>query len=338
MSVRVEPLPEAEPTVVRYIEFGPAHFDEGVVRDWDRLDEMAKNEHVAWIDVDGLGSAEAIDRLAQAFDLHHLAVEDSIHVHQRSKVEVYPNHLFIVARMAQLDRHLNTEQLSLFLGRNYVLTIQEGRPGDCLENVRERLRKGYAALRENGADYLTYAILDSVIDSYFPVVEAFGDQLSDLDDRLSDSGMQVPLSEIHRLRSELLLMRRSVWPHREAINQLLRETHQLIKPETRIYLRDCYDHVLQIIDVVETYREVCSDLRDFYMSLASHRANEIMKVLTIISTIFIPLSFIAGIYGMNFRYMPELEWKYGYVYALAVMGVFAMGLITYVFRRGWFRA
>ncbi len=191
-------------------------------------------------------------------------------------------------------------------------------------------------MRQRGPDYLAYALLDAVIDEYFPNVEAFGDRLIELDERLSEITSRIPLGEIHRVRSELLLVRQAIWPHREAINHLLRETTAFISPETQIYLRDCYDHTLQLIDVIETYRDMCSDLRDFQLSAASHRAGEIMKVLTIISTTFIPLSFVAGGYGMNFRDMPELEWRYGYYAALGLMTDMDAGLIAYIWRRGWF--
>jgi magnesium transporter len=239
--------------------------------------------------------------------------------------------------MPTYEGRLETEQLSLFVSDRYVITFQEGRPGDCLEPVRQRLRSQHSLMRHRGPDYLAYAILDAVIDSYFPIIEGFGDRLNELDEQLSDLSSRVPLADVHRVRSELLLVRRAVWPHREAMNHLLRETTPLITAETRIYLRDCYDHILQIIDVIETYREMCSDLRDFQISLAGQRANEIMKVLTIISTIFIPLSFVAGIYGMNFEYMPELKWRYGYFACLAVMGLIGMMLVGYIWRRGWFR-
>jgi magnesium transporter len=332
----VDVQPDAIAPRMTYLHFGPGLLEEGPLESWQQLAQLRDSPHVVWIDVDGLGSAEAIRQIGQAFRLHPLAMEDVVHVHQRPKVDDYGEHLFIVARMASYDNQLETEQLGMFLGRNFVVTFQEGRPGDCFELVRQRLRQGHGGLRQSGADYLAYSLLDAVIDGYFPIVEAYGDRLNQLDDRLSSLSASVPLADIHDIRSELLLLRRAAWPHREAVNHLLREEYSLIKPETRVYLRDCYDHMLQIIDVVETYREMCSDLRDFHLSAASHRAGEIMKVLTIISTIFIPLSFIAGLYGMNFDFMPELRWRLGYLYALTLMSGVGLALVWFVWRRGWF--
>jgi len=324
-------------TVIRFDPERTDFFGERELSGWGELDVPRAPSEVIWLNIDGLGNADWIRRVGEAFDLHLLALEDVMHVHQRAKVEAYGNHLFIVARMASYEDQLRTEQLSLFVGRDFVVTFQEGRPGDSQKPVRQRLRSSHGMLRARGTDHLAYAILDAVIDGYFPIVELYGDRLNELDDRLSETGNTVPLGEIHHIRSELLLLRRAIWPHREAVNHLLREDTPLISADARIYLRDCYDHTLQIIDVVETYREMCGDLRDFHLSAASHRANEIMKVLTIISTIFIPLSFIAGVYGMNFDNMPELHWTYGYGFALIVMGTSAAGLVAFIARRGWFR-
>lgn len=333
----IEPPVGAAPPRVTLIRYDTDCLDEKTLSDYRVLDQLRLAPGKFWLDVDGLADVQLIHKIGDLFDLHPLALEDVTHVHQRAKVEDYGKQLFVVARMPTFDGRLETEQLSMFVGQDYVVTFQEGRPGDCLEPVRQRLRAPHSMIRQRGADYLAYAILDAVVDSYFPIVEQFGDRLNELDEQLSDADSRVPLADIHRIRSELLLLRRAIWPHREAINHLLRETATLIHPETRVYLRDCYDHTLQIIDVIETYRDICSDLRDFQLSIASHRANEIMKVLTIISTIFIPLSFVAGIYGMNFDYMPELRWRYGYFFILSVMGVMALGLIGYIWRRGWFR-
>ncbi|GIW93574.1 MAG: magnesium transport protein CorA [Pirellulaceae bacterium] len=327
----------APPPHVTLICYDASSIDETTLSRPAELEVLKQTTSRIWLDIDGLGEPVWIEKAGALLDLHPLALEDVVHVHQRAKVEDYGRQLFIVARMPSYEEHLETEQLSMFVGDNYVVTIQEGRPGDCFQWVRQRLRSADSLLRQRGSDYLAYALLDAVIDGYFPIVERFGDQLNQLDEQLSELNSRVPLGEIHRVRSELLLVRRAIWPHREAINHLLRETTPFITPEARIYLRDCYDHTLQLIDVIETYRDMCSDLRDFQLAAAGHRANEIMKVLTIISTIFIPLSFVAGIYGMNFRYMPELEWRYGYFAALGLMAIMAAGLVGYIWKRGWFR-
>jgi magnesium transporter len=238
-----------------------------------------------------------------------------------------------------MSEHLDTEQISLFVGGNYVLTLQE-HADECHEKIRERIRKSGAQIRRAGADYLAYAILDSVIDSYFPILDHFVDQLEELEDEVV-AGRQPDLAErIHALRNDLLVLRRSIRPHREALNELARDEFSLITFETRVFLRDCYDHTVQLMDLLEVYREMCADLRDYYLSTVSKRMNEIMKVLTIIATTFMPLSFIAGVYGMNFDTrspwnMPELGWPFGYAFALGVMAAVALAFVIYFRHKDW---
>lgn len=301
------------------------------------LDEFS----VTWINVDGLGDAETIRQIGELLGLHSLALEDVINVHQRAKVEAYHDHLFVVTRLVTLiaPDHLKSEQISLFLGKNYVLTFQQ-RSGDCFDPVRERIRAKRGRIREAGTDHLAYALIDSVIDSYFPVVDQFADHLDDLEDEAAVRQSPEVINRIHELRNDLFLLRRSVRPHRDSLNALVRDKHPLIGDETRVFLRDCYDHTVQLIDLLETYREMCGDLRDYCLSIVSNRMNEIMKVLTIIATIFIPLGFIASLYGMNFNTkltgnMPELNLPYGYLGALAVMTCIALGMLFYFWRRGW---
>lgn len=332
--------PDAPRPRIHVFSFGPEELCEYEVEDVSQLAEIRGKQPVTWINVDGLGDAETIKALGKLFDLHPLALEDVVNVHQRAKVEEYDEVVFIVARMAAYNDELNTEQISLFLARNFVLTFQE-RPGDCLTPVRDRLRRGQGRIRRGGADYLAYSLLDAVIDANFPVLERLGNRLEELDEAVTERARPEVIAAIHRLRSDLLLLRKSAWPHREALSVLIRDAMPFFTEETRVYLRDCYDHTVQIIDVVESYRETCSDLRDFYLSTVSSRANEIMKVLTIIATIFIPLSFIAGVYGMNFDTersawnMPELHWRYGYLFAMGIMAAVAGALLAFFWRRGW---
>jgi magnesium transporter len=241
--------------------------------------------------------------------------------------------------MVKTGQQVETEQLSLFLGKNYVLTIQE-EPGDCFDPVRQRIRQSSGRVRQVGADYLTYALLDTVIDSYFAIIDLFADRLEALDDEIP-LGQGLGVNErIHDVRSDLLLLRRAVRPHRDAVNGLVRDEHPLIRNETRVFLRDCYDHTIQLTETLEVYRESCNALRDYHLSVMSGRMNEVMKVLTIIATIFIPLSFIAGVYGMNFDpdlpgNMPELKWPFGYAFALGLMALAAGGMVLYFRRKGW---
>ncbi|MES1244553.1 MAG: magnesium/cobalt transporter CorA, partial [Acidobacteriota bacterium] len=241
-----------------------------------------------------------------------------------------------------LGSSLDTEQISFFLSGNYVITFQEV-PGDSFEAVRERIRRGKGLMRKSGADYLVYALIDALIDEFFPVLERYGEQIEALEVELLTNPSQQTIREVHRIKRELLLLRRTAWPERDVISAMQREESDVIQRETQVFLRDCYDHTIQIIDMIETYRDLAAGMLDIYLSSVSNRMNEIMKVLTIISTIFIPLNFIAGLYGMNFHTdhpmnMPELSWPWGYPYALGMMATVAVVLVIYFQRKGWLTA
>ncbi len=331
--------PEAQPCVVRIIGFGPDGFAEDEKANLDTIPQHLSKWPVTWIDVSGLGNAETIHRLGALFDLHPLALEDVVNVHQRAKVEAYNDQLFIVVRTATEHPHVDSKQISIFVGERFVLTFCESQ-ADCFEAIRQRIRLAGGRIRSAGPDYLSYALIDSAIDGYFPIVDQYADTLEALEDDIISEPRPADIAKIHDLRSELLLLRRCVRPHREAINTLIRDDHPAISDETRVYLRDSSDHVTQLIDLLDTYREVCSDLRDFYLSTVSNRMNETMQVLTVIATIFIPLTFITGLYGMNFDRsfpwnMPELGWTFGYAWSLVLMAVIAGGLLWFSKRRGW---
>ncbi len=333
--------PDAEPPVLRAIGYGPDTLEEVEITSPADLAALRGRWPTLWIDATGVGDAEAVAAIGEVFGLHRLALEDVVNVHQRPKVEEYPESLFAVARMATLGERVDTEQVSLFLGADWVVTFQE-REGDVWEPVRERLRAGRGRIRAAGSDYLFYAILDAVVDGYYPVLEEFGARLEFLEEEVIDDPREELVGVIHGARRDALALRQSVWPMREAMGQLYRDEFALVSPETRIYLRDAYDHAIQVIDLLENYREMASALLDVYLSSVSHRMNEVMKVLTIIATIFIPLTFIAGIYGMNFDpaaspwNMPELAWYWGYPAVWAVMLVIAGGLVLFFKRKGWF--
>jgi magnesium transporter len=327
------------PPVMRVLAYSPNDYVEGTITKVNELNLYLSQFSTCWINVDGLGDANLIRELGEYFHLHPLTLEDVVNVHQRAKVDPYENYLFIVAQTVELGRTLQSEQLSLFVGERYVLTFQE-RPGDCLDPIRDRVRKNSGRIRSSGADYLMYAILDATIDSYFPIVDAVADRLDELEQSVSDRQMADAMTGIHDVRNDLLLLRRYIRPHRDAANELIRDEHPVVRADTRVFLRDCYDHTMQLIDLLEVYREMCGDLRDFYLSLNSNRLNEVMKVLTIIATIFMPLSFIAGVYGMNFDTkqpwnMPELHWPYGYLFSLVLMFITAAGLVYYFWTKGW---
>jgi magnesium transporter len=327
--------PQAPPPQMRAFRYSLDAIEERATLTVADVPALLKSGDVLWLDIAGLGDAAAITRVGELFGLHRLALEDVVSGHQRPKVESYGAVLFIVVRLPELDgEQLDSDQLSLFLGENFVVSFQN-RPGNCFDPVRERLRKTGGRMRSLGADYLAYALLDSAVDSYFPVLESFGERLDTLEDDVLNSPDNNSIARIHTIKRDLLYLRRATWPQREAIGALLREPSPLIQPETRVYLNDCYDHAVQVMDLLETQRELGSSLLDVWLSSASNRMNEVMRLLTVISTIFIPLTFIVGVYGMNFEYMPELHWKWAYPLCLALMLIVALLMVRGFLARGW---
>lgn len=318
--------------------YSPADHTEIKVTDLARLKDLRGQFPVVWVNVDVL-EEDTIGRVGEAFGIHWLALRAVFEASQRPKVEQFGDIVFIVARMAACDEGLETEQLSIFLGPGFVLTFQE-RPGDCFDHVRNLVRREGSRLRIMGADYLAYALLDSVIDNYFPLLELYDERLEDLEREAFVSPGPSTIAKIHDIKRELLIIRRASWPHREVVNSLLHEGTPFDR-ETRIYLRDCYQRAVQVIDLLENYREIAASLTDGYLSTVSNRMNEVMKLLTVFMAIFVPLSFIASLYGMNFRpensplNMPETVWYYGYPFALGLMASVAGGLLHYFRRKGW---
>jgi len=327
--------PDAPHPVIRVIAYGPTEIVERRLADIGEVAEFIGQYHVTWVNIDGLGDVETLRRAGEIFGLHRLALEDVSTTHQRPKVEEYDEHTFVVLRMPQPGgERFDTDQISIFLGSNYVLTFQE-REGDCWDAVRTRLRTARGRLRHTGADYLAYGLIDSVIDAYFPILEETGEEVERLEDELTEHTDVTLVGRIHEVKRDLLGLRRVIWPLREMINTLIRDRSPRITEATQLYLRDCYDHSITLLDIVETYRDIAAGLHDLYLSAMSNRLNEVIKVLTIISTIFIPLSFIASVYGMNFDHMPELHWRVGYFLALGLMAAVAGVLLTYFWRKGW---
>lgn len=326
--------PYTQKSLIRVIAYGPDAFIEQTLSDVDEIAQFAGKWPVTWVNVDGLGDMKVLQRLGETYNIHKLALEDVLNLDQRAKVEQYGPHLFIVARMASWTEKLETEQISIFLGENVVVTFQETY-GDCLDPIRERIRKKGGRVRTVGADYLAYALLDAVVDAYFPILERYGERLEKIEDDVLGRPERPVVAQIQSTKRDLLTLRRSMWPLREAVNALMRESTPLITADTRIYLRDCYDHTIQILDLIETFRELESGLMEIYLSSVSYRLNEVMKVLTIISTIFIPLTFVTSLYGMNFRHMPELETWWAYPAVLAVMAAIALMMLVFFRRKGW---
>ncbi|HEY3174141.1 MAG TPA: magnesium/cobalt transporter CorA [Candidatus Polarisedimenticolia bacterium] len=325
---------EALPPRIHVIRYTPDSVEEMDLASAKECSAMLEGSGVVWVDVQGLGDLDLLRTLGERFALHPLALEDVVSVGQRPKADDYDTHIFVIARMPETGHGARTDQTSIFIGSRFVLTFQE-HYGDCLGPVRERIRKGKGLLRRSGPDYLAYAILDSIVDGYFPLLESYGEKLEQLEDEVVERPTRASLEEIHEAKRDLLTLRRAVWPLRDAVNCLIREESDLISAQTRLYLRDCYDHSVQILDMVETYRELAAGLMEIYISSLSQKLNEVMKVLTVIATIFIPLTFIVGVYGMNFRRMPELEWPWGYPLLMAFMALVALGMFWYFLRRGW---
>ena len=332
--------PAAQKPTVDVIAYNPSEYIEQPVEKLEELQALHSRFSVTWLNIDGLADADLIKKVGDLYGFHRLALEDVVNVHQRAKMEQYGDHHFLVTRMILTGDHFETEQFSIFVGSNYVVTFQE-KPGDCLEPVRARIRSSRGRIRKAGPDYLVYALLDAVIDAYFPVIEHYAEKMDELEDEIIHAHHPETIARIHDIKRDLINLRRTVWPLREVLNSLIRDANPMITEETRVYLRDCYDHVLRIVDLVENYRELAGDLMELYMSMGSQRMNEVIKVLTIISTIFIPLTFIVGVYGMNFDpdsspyNMPELRWYYGYPVTLLCMLILVLFMLVYFRRKGW---
>jgi magnesium transporter len=327
---------EARVTVTRF-EYDEADLSRDMLTAPEEALPSLKSATTSWINVDGVHDVEQIQQIGAGFGLHSLVIEDIVHTGQRPKVEDYESHLFVVLRMlrwSEETEQIDDEQVSLVLGPTWVLSFQE-REGDVFDPVRERLVSNRGHIRKRRADYLAYALIDAVVDHYFSILETLGERIESLGEEMTENPKREDLQAIRHLKRELLFMRKSVWPLREVLGSIQRDESELVEGSTRPYLRDVYDHTIQIIDTVETFRDMVSGLMDVYLSSISNRMNEVMKVLTIIATIFIPLSFVAGLYGMNFAFMPELQWRFGYFAILGVMFMIGVGMLFYFRRRKW---
>jgi magnesium transporter len=336
------PERRVEQVRVTVLDYGPDRLEETTITRAEQLFPYRDSSTVTWINVEGLHDVALLEAIGKHFGFHPLALEDVVNCGQRPKIEDYGKYHFLIMKsLLYREGNLDTEQISFFLGNNYVITFQEV-PGDSFEVVRERIRRGKGQIRRMGPDYLAYALIDALVDEFFPVLERYGEQIEALEAAMLEKPSPETIQEIHRVKRELLLLRRAAWPERDVISAMQREESDVLHAETQVFLRDCYDHTIQVIDMIETYRELASGMLDVYLSSVSNRMNEVMKVLTIISTIFIPLNFIAGIYGMNFHTdaspmnMPELDWYWGYPYALALMAAVAALLVFYFRKKRWF--
>jgi magnesium transporter len=330
--------PDASTPRIRVMQFSPETVTEQEVDDVSTLSDCLPPDRVTWIDVQGFGDKETLQTIAQQFHIHPLAMEDIVNVPQRPKAEAYSQQILIIARTVSLPTPscLEAEQLSLIVGPNYVITFQL-RYGDRLEPVRQRIGSPDSRLRSSGADYLAYALLDTAVDDLYPVLATMGEQLESLESQILSSPHPSVLGQINTIRNQLMRLRRTIWPQRDAVRYLLSGENPLMGENVRTFLRDTLDHCEQMADVVEMYRETATGLLNTYMSAVAHRSNEVMKVLTIISSIFVPMTFVAGVYGMNFENMPELGLAWSYPVVWGIMLTLAVGMLSYFWRKGWLR-
>jgi len=323
---------------ITVMEYGEGVLREITLKDVAECFPRSDASTVTWIDVDLVHQVEIIAKIGDCFGLHPLVVEDVLNTDQRPKMEDYGGYIYVVLRALTSENvgyGMNTEQISLIIGPNYVISFQE-KDGAVFEKVRDRIRVGKGRIVKEGADYLAYSLLDTVVDNYFVVLEKLGENIEGIEELLVSNPVASILRSIHALKRDLIYLRRSVWPLREVLNNLQREESALIRATTRVYLRDVYDHTIHVIETLETFRDMISGMIDIYLSSISFRMNEVMKVLTIIATIFIPLTFIVGLYGMNFQFMPELKWRWGYPAVLFLMAVISLFMVSYFKRKKWF--
>jgi magnesium transporter len=298
---------------------------------------LRDSKTVSWIDVEGLHDTAMLAQFGTHFGLHPLVLEDILNTHQRAKLEEYEDYLYIVARMLMAkgdEGELHSEQVSIILGKRFLITFQEI-PGDAFDPVRRRVEAGQGRSRKLGPDYLVYALLDAIVDNYFVLLQKVAERIEAVEQSIAENAKREDLAQIHQLRRELVYLRRNVWPLRDVVSGLYRSESALISDETRVYLRDLSDHVAHVLESIENFRDVLASLQDLYVSALSNRTNEVIRVLTVISTIFVPLTFLAGVYGMNFQHFPELTWRWGYLYFWAVSVAVVIGLLGLLRRRGW---
>lgn len=327
-----------EPLRISLIDYGADSINEQVDARIEDCIPCKDSTTVSWINIDGLNDTSVIEQVGDVFGIHPLVLEDILHTTQRPKLEDNSEYLYLVARMLYIPSgsdEIQSEQVSFILTDNCLISFQE-RAGDVFDGIRDRIRNNHGRVRKMGADYLLYALMDSIVDNYFLIMETTGEKIEAIEQSMMENPDEVLLNELYRMKRELLYIRKSTWPLREAVGGLERGESALLKKKTSPFIRDLYDHTIQVIDTVETFRDMLSGVQDLYLSSMGQKTNQVMQVLTIIATIFIPLTFVAGIYGMNFEDMPELHWKYGYPAVWGVMLILTAGMVVYFRRKTWF--
>ena len=319
------------------LDYDERRFEERLLTGIEEAFPLRDEPTTTWINVDGLHDIELIEKIGEHFNIHPLTLEDIVNTSQRPKLEVFENYIYVVLKMLFYDKEegdVKSEQISLVLGPRFLISFQE-HAGDVFAMVRDRVRKGRGRIRRGGCDYLAYALIDAIVDHYFLILEKTGEKIEALEDELMDTSGEGAIQSIHELKREMLYMRKQVWPLRELINGLIKGESELVQENTGVFFRDVYDHTIQVIDTIESYRDLLSGMIDLYLSTVSNRMNEVMKLLTLIATIFIPITFVAGIYGMNFEFMPELKWRWGYPAVWIVMVAIAAVMLVYFKKKRW---
>jgi magnesium transporter len=322
---------------ISIIDYDKENYQEKLIENIEDCFYLRDSSTVSWINIDGIHDVDIIEKLGNRFGLHPLVLEDIMHADQRPKMEDFDSYIYLVLKMFRYDEtesEIKAEQISIVLGEGYVISFQEMQ-GDTFDPVRERLRNSKGRIRSKKADYLAYALLDSIVDNYFIILDKIAESIEEIEEELVSDPDASTLQKIHTLKKEMIYLRKSIWPLRDLVNNLERTESQLIDDSTSVFLRDVYDHAIRVADMIETYRDVLSGMMDVYLSSISNKMNEVMKTLTIIATIFIPLTFIAGIYGMNFENMPELGWKWGYSLAWIIMLSMSAVMIVYFRKKKW---
>lgn len=328
---------KAELAKINILDYDEIQFEEKEAKTVEECFPFKDTPTITWINIDGLHQVDIIEKIGKNFDFHPLLLEDILNTEQRPKIEDFDTHIYLVLKMLYYDdktNEINSEQVSIIFGQNYVISFQE-KEVDVFNPIRERIRTGKGRIRKMGADHLAYSLIDAIVDGYFIILEKLGENIEDVEEKMMANPTPETLHAIHRLKRKMISLRKSVWPLREVVNALERSDSSLIQDNTRIYLKDVYDHTIQVIDTVETFRDMLSGMLDVYLSSISNKMNEIMKVLTIIATIFIPLTFIAGVYGMNFENMPELKWQWGYPAIWSVMLFIGILMLAYFRKKKW---
>ena len=328
---------KVDETQMTLIDYDEEHLQERVLDGIEEAFPLKDLPTVTWINIDGLHQLDIIEKVGQHFNVHPLVLEDIVNTGQRPKSEEFEDLIFVVLKMLHYDENsekITSEQFSLVLGPNFLISFQEIQ-GDVFRTVRERIRKPKTRIRKAGCDYLAYALIDAIVDHYFLILEKLGENIEALEEDLLENPSPETLQTLHEMKREMIYLRKQIWPIRELINSLVKGESSLINESTRLFFRDIYDHTIQIIDTIESYRDILSGMLDIYLSTLSNKMNEVMKVLTIIATIFIPITFVAGIYGMNFKFMPELEWRWGYVMVWAIIVVVVGIMIGFFKKKQW---